>query len=182
MNMTPEDLRKLKSLYEEISSVNLQEYFPLNKDPDHKKSPPGKRTTMQEFEQLVHKFIPYVLKELKIKKIPPLHFQNGGDGLHVKDIPGVTIVKSFAFSKKEGTFGQTSHKNRIVVNVENRQPLDALRTLAHELVHYHQHITGVYGNGDTGSPTENEANVRSAIMMRNFDYAHPDVFKMPPLE
>ena len=80
-----------------------------------------------------------------------------------------------------GTFGQTSAKNRIVVNIENRQPLDALRTLAHELVHYHQHITGVKGSGETGSSTENEANVRSGIIMRNFDSAHPEVFKMPPL-
>ena len=140
-----------------------------------------KITSMEEFEKLVKKFLPYVFKELKIKTIPPIHFRNGKNGLHVKDIPGVTIVKNSGFSQVKGTFGQTSQKNRIVVNVENRQPLDALRTLAHELVHYHQHITGVHGTGETGSPTENEANVRSAIVMRNFDYEHPDVFKLPPL-
>jgi len=59
--------------------------------------------------------------------------------------------------------------------------LDALRTLAHELVHYHQHIKGVYGTGETGSPTENEANVKSAIIMRNFDHDYPDTFKLPPI-
>ena len=139
------------------------------------------RTSMDQFEKLVHKFLPYCFKELKLKSIPPLHFENGKDGLHVKDIPGVTIVKDSGFSQVKGTFGQTSQKNRIVVNVENRQPLDALRTLAHELVHYHQHLKGVHGNGETGSPTENEANVRSAIIMRNFDFSHPNVFKLPPL-
>jgi len=139
------------------------------------------RTSMEEFEKLVHKFLPYVFKELKIKTIPPLHFMNGKDGLHVKDVPGVTIVKNSGFSQVKGTFGQTSQKNRIVVNIENRQPLDALRTLAHELVHYHQHLTGVRGTGETGSPTENEANIYSAIIMRNFDFSHPNVFKMPPL-
>ena len=180
--MTPEDLVKLKSLYEGICAANLQEGgFPLN-DGKPSKYSKNARTSMDEFEKLVHKFIPYVLKELKIKKIPPLHFQNGGNGLNVDDIPGVTIVKSSKFSVKKHTFGQTSHHNRIVVNIENRQPLDALRTLGHELVHYHQHITGVFGTGDTGSPTENEANVRSAIMMRNFDADYPEVFKMPPLE
>ena len=146
-----------------------------------KKYPPEKRTSMEEFEKLVQKFIPYVLKELKIKSIPPLHFMDGRGGLHVKDVPGVTVVKDSGFSQEMGTFGQTSKKNRIVVNIQNRQPLDALRTLGHELVHYHQHITGVKGSGETGSPTENEANVRSAIMMRNFDFDHPNVFKMPPL-
>jgi len=139
------------------------------------------KTSMEEFEKLVHKFLPYVLKELKLKTIPPLHFKNGNEGLHVKDVPGITIVKDSGFSQVKGTFGQTSQKNRIVVNIENRQPLDALRTLGHELVHYHQHITGVHGTGETGSPTENEANARSAIMMRNFDFSHPNVFKMPPL-
>jgi len=139
------------------------------------------KTSMEEFEKLVHKFLPYVLKELKLKTIPPLHFKNGKEGLHVKDVPGITILKDSGFSQVKGTFGQTSQKNRIVVNIENRQPLDALRTLGHELVHYHQHITGVHGTGETGSPTENEANARSAIMMRNFDFSHPDVFKMPPL-
>ena len=139
------------------------------------------RTSMDEFENLVYKFLPYCFKELKLKSIPPLHFKNGENGLHVKDIPGVTIVKNSGFSQIKGTFGQTSKKNRIVVNIENRQPLDALRTLAHELVHYHQHIKGVHGTGETGSPTENEANVRSAIIMRNFDFSHPNVFKLPPL-
>lgn len=159
----------------------LNEYsFPVRKGND-KPHPPNKRTSMKEFEKLTHEFLPYVFKELKIKKIPPLHFENSKGGLHIKDVPGVTIVKDSGFSQNKGTFGQTSGKNRIVVNVENRQPLDALRTLAHEIIHYHQHITGVHGTGETGSPTENEANVRSAIIMRNYDFDHPDVFKMPPL-
>ena len=139
------------------------------------------RTSMEEFEKLVHKFLPFVFKELKIKNIPPLHFKNGKDGIHVQDVPGVTIVKNSGFSQVKGTFGQTSKKNRIVVNVENRHPLDALRTLAHELCHYHQHTIGVHGTGETGSPTENEASARSSIIMRNFDHAYPNIFKLNPL-
>jgi len=139
------------------------------------------RTSMEEFEKLVHKFLPYVFKELKIKSIPPLHFQNGKNGLHIKDVSGITVVDDSGFSQVKGTFGETSHKNRIVVNIKNRHPLDALRTLAHELVHYHQHLTGVYGTGETGSPTENEASARSSVIMRNFDFANPSLFKMPPL-
>lgn len=140
-----------------------------------------KRTSMEEFEKLIHKFLPYVFKELKIKSIPPLHFKNGKGGLHVKDVPGITVVKNSGFSQTKGTFGQTSQKNRIVMNIENRHPLDALRTLAHELCHYHQHMTGVHGTGETGSPTENEASARSSIIMRNFDHAYPELFKLSPL-
>lgn len=136
---------------------------------------------MKEFEELVHKFLPFVFKELKMKSIPPIQFKNGKDGLHVKDIPGVTVVKNSGFSQVKGTFGQTSGKNRIVVNIENRHPLDALRTLAHELAHYHQHITGVHGTGETGSPTENEASAIASIIMRNFDHSYPKLFKLNPL-
>jgi hypothetical protein len=146
------------------------------------------RTSVEEFEKLIPKFLPFVFKELKItkKEIPPMHFphssHNGGDGLHVKNIPGITFTTNSGFAQTKHTFGQTSKKNRIVVYIENRHPLDALRTLGHEIVHYHQHINGVHGDGVTGSPTENEANVRSAIMMRNFDDAYPEVFKMPAIE
>ncbi len=141
----------------------------------------GQRTSMKEFEKLIQKFLPYVFKELKIKSIPPLHFANGKGGLSVKDVPGITIVKDSEFSASKGTFAQTSKNNRIVLNVENRHPIDALRTLAHELIHYHQHTSGVYGTGETGSKTENEASARASIIMRNFDFSHPNVFKLPPL-
>jgi Zn-dependent peptidase ImmA (M78 family) len=141
----------------------------------------GNETSMDEFEKLVHRFLPYVLKELKIKSIPALHFKNGKDGLHIKNVPGVTVIGDSGFSQKIGTFGQTSHKNRIVVNVKNRHPLDALRTLAHELCHYHQHLIGNYGTGETGSSTENEASAKASIIMRNFDFANPELFKLAPL-
>ena len=140
-----------------------------------------KRTSMKEFEKLVQKFLPFALKELKIKSIPPLNFEDGKGGFHVKDIPGITVVKDSGFSQDANTFGQTSVKNRIVINVENRHPLDALRTLAHELCHYHQHATGVHGTGKTGSKTENEASAKASIIMRNFGKAHPEIFKLNPL-
>lgn len=161
----------------------LNEYTFPNRPGNKVKYAPEKRTTMEEFEKLVHQFLPYVFKELKIKKIPPLHFRSGQNtGLHVKDVPGVVIVKDSGFSQEKRTFGQTSGKNRIVVNVENRQPLDALRTLAHEIVHFHQHMRGIHGTGETGSPTENEANILSAIIMRNYDEDYPNTFKLPPVE
>jgi hypothetical protein len=147
-----------------------------------------KRTTVQEFEKLIPKFLPFVFKELKItkKQIPPIHFPHdsyeNGNGLHVKDIPGITFTTSSTWGQTKHTWGQTSKKNRIVVDIKNRHPLDALRTLGHEICHYHQHIKGVYGDGVTGSYTENDANARAAVMMRNFDAAYPEVFKMSAIE
>lgn len=139
------------------------------------------KTSIKEFEKLVQKFLPYVFKQLKIKEIPPIHFLNRKGNLHIKDVPRITIVKNSEFSKSERTFGQISKNNKIVVNVENRHPLDVLRTLAHELCHYHQHAIGVYGTGKTGSSTENEASAKSSIIMRNFYQAYPELFKLNPL-
>lgn len=139
------------------------------------------RTSMKEFEELVHIFLPYAFEELKLKSIPPIHFRLGSQNLHIKNVPGVSIIQNSGFSQTKGTFGQTSHKNRIVVNIKNRHPLDALRTLAHELAHYSQHLSGIYGSGETRSSTENEASAKAAIIMRNFDYSHPNLFKLNPL-
>ena len=139
------------------------------------------RTSMKEFEELVYLFLPYVFDELKLKSIPPIHFRLGTQNLHIKNVPGVSIIQNSGFSQTKGTFGQTSHKNRIVVNIKNRHPLDALRTLAHELAHYSQHLSGTYGSGETGSSTENKASAKAAIIMRNFDYSHPNLFKLNPL-
>ena len=146
------------------------------------------RTSIEEFEKLVHKFLPFVFKELKMskKEFPPIHFNHskynsGNEGIRIKDIPGITFVQNSKWGQTNHTWGKTSKKNRIVVDIENRHPFDAFRTLGYEICHYYQHITGVHGTGETGSPTENEANARSAIMMRNFDAAYPEVFKMPPL-
>lgn len=140
------------------------------------------RTTMKDFEKMVHIFLPFVLRELKIKALPPLHFESKRGGFHVKDIPGITSIEDSKFSEKKQTFGQTSKKNRIVINIENRHPLDALRTLAHEIAHYRQHIIGIHGTGETGSSTENQANVIAGIIMRNFDQKHPEYFNYPPIE
>ena len=145
------------------------------------------RTSIEEFEKLIHKFLPFVFSELKMKakELPPMRFNhskhNSGKGLSIKNIPGIEFVKSSKFTQTNHTWGQTSHQNRIVVDIENRHPLDALRTLGHEICHYSQHLRGIVGDGVTGSPTENEANARSAVMMRKFDDAYPEVFRMPPL-
>ena len=75
---------------------------------DFVKESSDKRTSMDEFEKLDHKFLPFVFKELKIKTIPPLHFRNGKDGLHVKDIPGVLESVAHVFAT-EGVSGRAGH-------------------------------------------------------------------------
>ena len=142
-----------------------------------------KSTSLKSLANLLRVFMPFVKKELKMKSVPDIHIVHDSKGtFDIKNVPAITFVDNEKFSKDVKTFGRTSSKNRIVVQVQDRHPIDVLRTLAHELTHYHQHTTGKYGTGETGSDTENQANVEAGIIMRNFDHAHPEFFKLKPFK
>ena len=106
-------------------------------------------------------FLPVAVKELGIKSLPKIKFLSKLD------------------NEDQPTFGRFSHdgaKAMIELNIINRHPVDVLRTLAHELVHYKQFIHKQLGknSGDTGSSSENEAHVVAGIIMRHFDKMHPE--------
>jgi hypothetical protein len=115
----------------------------------------------QDFEDIVHNFLPFVKKELGIKELPKIHF-----------------VDNPKFAKRIAAFGQIKD-NRIVIDIQGRQTMDILRTLAHELTHYRQHKRGVTGSGHAGAPTENEANKLAGTIVRKFGEKHPDIFSLP---
>lgn len=106
-------------------------------------------------------FLPVAVKELDIKSLPKIKFLSKLD------------------NEDQPTFGRFSHdgkKAMIELNIVNRHPVDVLRTLAHELVHYKQFVHKQLGpnSGDTGSSAENEAHVVAGIIMRHFDKQHPE--------
>ena len=117
--------------------------------------------TKRQFEDIVQKFLPFAKEFLKLKKLPEIHF-----------------VEKPSFAKKIGAFGQINGKNRIIIDIKDRQPMDVLRTVAHELVHYRQHITGKNGESHAGSSTENEANKLAGTLMRKFGETHSQYFKL----
>ncbi len=114
-----------------------------------------------DFEKIVHTFLPFVKKELGIKELPKIHF-----------------VDDPKFAKRIGAFGQIKG-NRIVIDIQGRQTMDILRTVAHELTHYRQHIRGVNGSGHAGSFTENEANKLAGTIVRKFGAKHSSLFTLP---
>ena len=106
-------------------------------------------------------FLPIAVKELKLKRLPKIKFLSKLD------------------NEDQPTFGRFSHdgkKAMIELNIFNRHPVDVLRTLAHEMVHYKQFVHKQLGknSGDTGSSSENEAHVIAGIIMRHFDKGHPE--------
>jgi Zn-dependent peptidase ImmA (M78 family) len=56
--------------------------------------------------------------------------------------------------------------------------MDIFRTLAHEYVHYKQHIEkgSSYKSPHAGSPTENQANAKAGEIMRKYGAIHPEIF------
>jgi hypothetical protein len=100
--------------------------------------------------------------------------------LELNSLPKFDFVFDSKESMERRSFGgyQPGHEH-ITITVKNRHIMDVCRTLAHELVHYKQDLDNELEDddaGSTGSPQENDANARAAVIMRNFGKAFPDMF------
>jgi Zn-dependent peptidase ImmA (M78 family) len=101
------------------------------------------------------------MKELGIDKLPRIKLE-----LRIAD-------------NEQPTFGKfVNDENVIYLAIEDRHPLDILRTLAHELTHFKQGAEHRLDakSGETGSPIENEAHEMAGIIMRNFNKLRPQYF------
>lgn len=123
----------------------------------------GQPNLMQALED----FLPVAMKELGINKLPKIK------------------LEKIVHDPEQPTFGRFVNDEEVIhLGVANRHPLDILRTLAHELVHFKQYLNNELDDksGETGSPEENEAHIVAGIIMRHFNKAHPNYFKDRPLE
>lgn len=112
---------------------------------------------------ILHEFVKYAAESLELKTLPKFHF----------------IFDSNTSVERKSFGGYAPGERHIDVTVKNRHIMDVCRTLAHELVHYSQDLKNNLEDDDagtTGSPQENEANARAAVIMRNFGRANPDMF------
>lgn len=111
-------------------------------------------------------FLPLAVEYLKLKALPKINLVKNLEGEHAP------------------TFGRFEDgTNSIAINIENRHPVDVLRTLAHELVHYAQGTQGTLddNSGQTGSPEEDEANAEAGVIMREFNTNFPQYLKLAPV-
>jgi hypothetical protein len=112
----------------------------------------------------LEKFLPIAMEVLNIEKLPKIKLEK-----HIE-------------TKDQPSFGRfVNDKVVIHLGIQNRHPIDILRTLAHELVHFKQLLDGKLdkNSGMTGSPEENEAHIKAGIVMRLFDKKYPEYFKEP---
>ena len=139
----------------------------LEPDNDIKESENNVSGANSDIKSILKDFLPIAKRELKLDKMPPIRITK-----YIKD-------------SDQPTFGKFVNGERTVfVGIEDRHPLDILRTLAHELVHYKQYLRGELGHhsGDTGSPEENEAHEKAGVIMRHFDKKFPDYFEKPAID
>lgn len=117
------------------------------------------------FMDALRDFLPLALSHLSIKQIPAIHL--------TKSIHDETYPTFGRFNADEGT---------ILLAINQRHPVDILRTLAHELVHYGQNERGEItpDSGETGSDIENEANAEAGVIMRLFSQQYPQYLKLIP--
>jgi hypothetical protein len=101
------------------------------------------------------------------------------DVLKLNSLPPIKLITDGEHHRKFKSFGSfNGETDEIMVEINGRHPIDAMRTLAHELVHYKQNLDGRIkpDSGETGSDIENEANAIAGVIMRQFDHKFPDAF------
>jgi len=118
------------------------------------------------FVDMFKKFLPLAMEILEIDRLPKMDFE-----------PEVK-------SGSQPSFGMYNNEDKILhVAILNRHPVDILRTVAHELVHYRQDIRNELNDesGATGSPEENQAHEIAGVIMRNFNKQYPEFLKSRPI-
>lgn len=116
--------------------------------------------------EMFKKFLPLAMEVLEVDSLPKMRF---APDLNTGDQP---------------SFGMYSpDDNMLAVALANRHPVDILRTVAHELVHFKQNMNGELklDSGETGSPHENQAHEIAGVIMRNFNKRYPEYLKSKPL-
>jgi len=97
--------------------------------------------------------------------------------LQIQNPPSFKI--KYEFGEEQPSFGAyVPADHHIFINPSNRNIVDVLRTLAHELVHAKQNELGLLrpDSGETGSDHENDANSIAGILMRDYGKQNPDIY------
>ena len=120
----------------------------------------------KRFVQMFQDFLPLAMKIIGIDSLPEFEFDD------------------YITSPDQPSFGMyVNHEKKMYVGLANRHPVDILRTIAHELVHYKQDTNHELNDesGRTGSPHENQAHQVAGVVMRHFNKQYPDYLHSKPV-
>lgn len=107
-------------------------------------------------QHMITQLLQLCKQELQLSELPPIRL-----------VDDPTVGGNSSFGVFDGT---------IKVVSKNRHPIDVMRTLAHELIHWKQRTAGETMDGSDGSETENNANALAGSIMRKFGRMHPEYF------
>ena len=124
------------------------------------------RESRATFVDMFKKFLPLAMEILEIDRLPKMNFESEID------------------SGGQPSFGMyVNDEKTLHVAILNRHPVDILRTVAHELVHFRQDMRNELNDnsGETGSPEENQAHELAGVIMRHFNKQHPQFLRSHPI-
>ncbi len=124
----------------------------------------GRPTTRIQFDSILKAFLIFLKRELRI----------------TFDVP-VILIDDVDFAKKVFAFGFINEDKVIYLSIVNRHPIDILRTLSHEMIHYKQLIEKGTLKSHAGSTEENFANAKAGEIMRKYGKLHPELFDLMPI-
>ena len=112
---------------------------------------------------IVQKFIAWTAKKLHLEKTPKIEFSYDSDEAREGHHTGRHV---------QGT-------GEVWVYVANRNMVDILRTVFHELTHVRQGELGMIRPGDSypGSPIEAEADMMAGKYLKIWGKMHPEIFQ-----
>ena len=94
--------------------------------------------------------------------------------LGIDDVPQIKLISNDNTVGKGTSFGEFDGTIKVVT--KDRHPMDVMRTLAHELIHWKQRTENQELDGSDGSSTENDANALAGLIMRKFGRIYPEYF------
>ena len=124
----------------------------------------GRPTTRIQFDIILKTFLIFLKRELRVTFDTP-----------------IILIDDADFAKKVFAFGFINENKIIYLSIINRHPIDILRTLSHEMVHYKQLIEKGTIKSHAGSPEENFSNAKAGEIMRKYGKLHPELFDLMPI-
>jgi len=123
----------------------------------------GRPVSRVQLEQILKRFQVFLKRELQLSY----------------DVP-VVLIDDADFAKQISAFGMITKDNAIHLSIINRHPVDIMRTLAHEFIHYKQYMdTGKHSmSPHAGSLTENQANAKAGEIVRKYGKTHSELFDL----
>lgn len=111
-------------------------------------------------EPMITHLLQLCKQELSLNELPEIHL--------IDNEPSIKSGKKRSFGEFDGSI--------VKVVSKGRHPMDVMRTISHELVHWKQRLEGQEMNGEDGSETENQANSLAGVIMRRFAEKYPEYF------